>query len=224
MIYKETFDKRDYEGIIACSGEDITDAMIDACFELDDQFFHDEYIYNRDIVRKWIKKENRLCFVVIDTIKKKLVGYTFLFPISVNLLKSYANKELTYKDMTEDDVLKMESGYSYNILYASEAFYPQYGINQLHQIVNEVMVRAIGNLAKKENIAIKGIMFDAVCLYDEKASKMLQLEFVGKTKADTDLYYGKFVPEKIFHKLYISEKLKYVYETPEIQEILTKTK
>ncbi len=224
MIYKETFDKRDYEGLIACSGEDITDQMIDACFELDDQFFHSEFIWDRSVVRKWLKKENRLCFVIVDTTKQKVIGYTFLFPVSSELKQKYENKEITYLDMLEDDVLAMESGFSYNLLYASEAFYPGYGINELHQIVNEIMVRAIGNLARKDNIAIKGIMFDAVCLYDEKASKMLQLELVGKTKTGTDLYYANFVPEKIFHKLYISEKLKYVYETAEIQKALSNTK
>ena len=66
MVFDKIFEDYDFGDIVAYSGRDIKDEMLDACFEIDKTFYDEEYYWDISEIKKIVKKHGHMCFVFYD--------------------------------------------------------------------------------------------------------------------------------------------------------------
>ena len=84
MIIDKYFKKYGFDDIVAYTGANITDDMIDKCMEIDSNFYKPEYAWDAEI-KSVVHAFHQFCFVFIDKSENKLIGYSFWFPIKTKI-------------------------------------------------------------------------------------------------------------------------------------------
>ena len=81
MIFEKEFKKYNLENFIAYSGTDITDKMIEDCFEIDKGFYKKEFSIENSQIKEIIKQFGQICFVIVEKTENKVIGYSYWIPI-----------------------------------------------------------------------------------------------------------------------------------------------
>ena len=209
MIFDKEFAEYGYTDLVAYSGKDITDDMLNACKIIEKKFFEAEYTESTDNLIECVKKYNQMCFVFVDKVKNAVVGYSFWFPIKTKVFNAYIENDFTLLEL-RDNFFSSYKEPTINLFLASEAYVLGYDIKRLHEAVEDVFSRRILDLAYK-GTKVKYIAIEAVCDYDEKfLVKLLGLTNKVK-KSKSTFYYGEYTPETVYKSSKYSSGIKQYY-------------
>ena len=90
MIFNEMFEYHNFYDIVALTDSDIIDDMIDSCLEIDKEFYDDEYLWDIENLKQSIRDFGEFCFVYIDKSERKVIGYSFWFPVKTDVFNNFA--------------------------------------------------------------------------------------------------------------------------------------
>ena len=184
--------------IICFTGDDISSNMIEQCFKIDENFFEEKYIYDREKVKKWIKKYSDLCFIFYDLKANKVIGYNFLVILSMQAYESYLRGEISYFTIGANQFVNDKNNVQGALLYLSSAYAPNLNISLMSKLVQNAMTDLIIGRRLDYNIVIKKYFLDAVCQFDEEYAKFMKLPFVKQTAYGSKIYAGDFNPRTFF--------------------------
>lgn len=210
MVFEKEFKHYGFESVVAYSGTDITEEMMNESFKVSDDFFHEEYQINESKIKDIVKNVGQICFIIKDESVNKVIGYSFWVPIKeqvfVNFIK--ANEMLMF--IEEEHCSKFNEPVV-NLFQAGEAFVGGYDIDLLHKALEDIIQQKILVLAKK-GVKIGYVAIEAVCEYDEKyLAKLLGLS-KGVKKEKSIFYCDKYSPSKTFARSMYAEYLKEYYK------------
>ena len=141
MIFDKEFTEYGYTDIVAYSGKDISDDMLNACKIIEKKFFEAEYTESTDNLIECVKKYNQMCFVFVDKVKNAVVGYSFWFPIKTKVFNVYIENNFTLLEL-RDNFFSNYKESTINLFLASEAYVLGYDIKRLHEAVEDVFCQA----------------------------------------------------------------------------------
>jgi hypothetical protein len=85
MVIENVFNAHGFDRIVAFTGADITESMIDECLAIDREFYEDEFSWEQSDIKDVVKNFGQFCFVFFDKDDKKVMGYSFWFPIKTQV-------------------------------------------------------------------------------------------------------------------------------------------
>ena len=209
MVFEKEFNKHGFENIVAYSGSDITDEMMEQSFNVSEDFFHEEYQINNSKIKDIVKNFGQICFVIVDNSAKKVIGYSFWVPIKAQVFTEFIKSKKMLMFIEEEHCSKFNEPIV-NLFQAGEAFVGGYDIDLLHRALEDIIQSKILVLAQK-GVKIGYIAIEAVCEYDEK----YLVELLGlKRKIQKDnskLYCDKYSTKTTFARSEISKYLEEFY-------------
>lgn len=209
MIFDKEFAQYGYTDLVAYSGKDITDDMLNACMVIEKKFFEPQYTEYSDNLVECVKKYNQMCFVFIDKVKNAVVGYSFWFPIKTTVFNAFIKSKYMLLEL-RDNFFSNYKDETINLFLASEAYVLGYDIKKLHEAVEDVFSRRILDLAYN-GTKVKYIAIEACCEYDEKFLVKL-LGLTNKVKKDiSTFYYGEYSPETVYKSSKYASGIKQYY-------------
>ena len=193
MVFDKIFEDYDFGDIVAYSGRDIKDEMLDACFEIDTDFYDEEYYWDISEIKKIVKKHGHMCFVFYDKAEKSVMGYSFWFPIKTLVLNAFIKEKRMLLNIKENYCNDYNEHKEVNLFLGGEAFVVGYNLIELHKAIEDLFQRRVLDMAKA-GIKVKYISAEACCRYDEEfIIPKLGLEKVIK-KDKSKFYYGDYSP------------------------------
>ncbi len=191
-------ERKGFHGFVCYSGKDITPNMLKQCFEIDKDFFQEKYFYNQAKVEQWLKKYNDMCSVLYDTKTQKVVAYSFYLFISDQTLELFKTNKVSYFTLGEAMLVKPKENDRINLFCLSDACLPNWGLAEMHRVMNEHNVYNLYELAKNRKVKVKNVCIDAVCDYDNILKNQFHIDNFVETQHGSRFYWGKFDPEKIW--------------------------
>lgn len=213
MISSKFTETKGYYGYAYYSGEDITDQMIEQCFELDRSFFKEEFLYNVDRVRRWLKNHREMCSVLYSEENNEVIAYCFYLFISDEALQLYKQNKLSYFTMGESLFVSPKRGDRLNLFCLSDACKPGWDFVQTHRIMNEYNVLNLCKMARDLDVLVKNVCIDSVCEYEETLVKQFHISNNTKTNHNTKFYWGKFDPTQTWTYCVYSSTLIELYKS-----------
>ena len=209
MIVKQIIEANGYEGCVCCTGEDITLDMINQCFKIDNIFFKEQDLFNRDRVTKWLQKYNDMCAVIYQPEENKVIGYCFYIFVTDEALELYKKNIISYFTMGESLFIKPHKNGVGNLFCLSDACLPGWNVVQLHRAMCEVFVYQLHALAKDMNFKVKNVSIDVVCEYDSIIIQQFHMseQNAHPTLHNSNLYIKPFDPNTIWTKYKYSQAL-----------------
>lgn len=210
MVFEGIFSNHEFDNIVAYSGKDITKGMLDACFEIDTQFYDEKYYWNRINIKNVVEKFGQFCFVFYDKEDKEVMGYSFWFPIKTRVFNNFISEKKMLLDLKEEYCDNIADKNEINLFLGGEAFVAGYDLFNLHNAIEDVFQKRILDLAYR-NKKIKYIAMESCCKYDEEIlEKKLGLTKLIK-KDKSRFYYDIYSPEKVYKNSKYSKELKKFY-------------
>lgn len=206
MIGNEFTERYGYNGYYFYSGKDITDKMIDKCFEIDKYFFKEDFAYNETRVREWIKEYGDMCSVLYNPIEDKVIAYCFYLFISDEALELYKQNKISFFTMGKSLFVNPQNGQSLNLFCLSDACLPGWDFVQTHKIMNEYYAYMVYELSKKQ-IKIKNVCIDVVCDYDKILANQFCIENKNNTNHNSLFVWGEFNPNVTWTYCQYSQRL-----------------
>lgn len=210
MIFEKEFKNYGLENFIAYSGVDITDKMIESCFEIDKSFYKKEYSIENSQIKNIIKEFGQICFVIVEKTENKVIGYSYWIPIKSSVFIDFIKK----KEMLLNLELSQCSNFNektVNLFSAGEAFLRGYDLNNLHKCVEDLFLNKILTLAKK-GVKVDYLAIEAVCEYD-KVYLAPKLGLKKGEKKGTSLFYcDRYSPKTTYPDSLISKELEEYYK------------
>lgn len=209
MIFEGAFTSHGFESIVAYSGKDITDEMIDECLKIDELFYDEKYYLNNAELKETVKNFGQMCFVFYDTEVGKVIGYSFWLTVKTKVINSFVKEKRMLLDIKPLYCTKVKEGETVNLFSAGEAFVSGYDLGEMHKSIEDIFQKRILDLAYK-NIKVKYIAIEAVCKYDEEYLVKL-LGLTNSIKKDkSTFYYGEYSPKTVYSRSkYATELLRY---------------
>ncbi len=205
MIFKKEFEKYGFDTIVAYSGTDITDTMIEECFKLDREFYNQEYSIENSQIKNIIKNFGQICFVLIEQTEQKVIGYSYWIPIKPKVFLDFldSGKILLNLELAQCSNFNEKS---VSLFSAGEAFLAGYDLNNLHKAVEDLFLHKILVLAKK-GIKVDYVAMEAVCDYDKiYLAPKLGME-KGATKENSVFYCVPYSPKIVYPESSVSKEL-----------------
>lgn len=197
MVIENIFQAHGFDKIIAYSGKDITEQMIDACFEIDRSFYEEEYYWEKSEIKEIVKTYGQLCFVFFDTEDKKVMGYSFWLPIKTKVFNAFIKEKIMLLNIKQSYCASYKENDHINLFMGGEAFVKGYNLKKLHKAVEDLFQKKILDLAYK-GVKIKYIAIESCCQYDE-AFLLPMLGFEKKVKKNkSTFYYDEYSPRKTY--------------------------
>lgn len=210
MIIENEFRENGLDNIICYSGKDITDDFIKRCFNLDKAFYGKQFQWDTLGIENTIKKYNQMCFVFVDKERGNIVGYSYWFPLKLDVLNNYIKNKETLLGISEEDCSPFSVS-PVHLFLGGEAFVPGYDLLTLHRVIEDIFQYHILCLAEK-GIKVGTISFDAVCKYDEDyLVKRTNLKNCVQ-KNDCNFYYDKYYPDTVYNQSKYCNELKKFYQ------------
>lgn len=209
MIIENIFDTSGFDAIVAYSFKDITEKMIDDCLEIDKTFYKKEYYWNKDDVFNLVSKFGQFCFVFVDENEKRVIGYSFWFPIKTNIFKSFIKQRKMLLNLKEEFCSHFKDGDTVNLFSGGEAFIKGYDLLNLHKAIENLFQKRVLELASV-GILVDYIAIEACCEYDTK----YLIPLLGLTKHiqknNSTFYIGKYNPKTTYKdSKYVNDLLKF---------------
>ncbi len=196
MIFDKEFKEYGYTDLIAYSGKDITEEMLDDCMKLEKDFYAEEYTQDSENLKTCVLNHNQMCFIFKDIVKNVIVGYSFWFPIKTKVFNAFIKSKYS--------LLKFEENYfsNYkdkviNLFLASEAYITGYDIKRLHEAVEDIFSRRVLDLAYK-GTKIKYIALESCCRFEEEYIVKLLGLTQKVQKERTVFFFDEYSPEKVY--------------------------
>lgn len=209
MIFEKEFKEYGYTDLVAYSGKDITEDMVDICISIDKKFYSPEYTIGSDSLKESVLKYNQMCFVFVDKVKNAIVGYSFWFPIKTKVFNAFIKSNQMLQEFRDAYFSSYKDEYI-NLFLASEAYVLGYDIKKLHEAVEDIFSRRVLDLAYK-GTKIKYIAFEACNKYDEEFL-VKHLGLTKKVKKDiSTFYYSEYSPEKVYKSSKYASGIKQYY-------------
>lgn len=209
MVVEEEFKIHGIDNVVCLSGKDITKELIERCFKLDAVFYRNEFLWDNTGIMDTILAFSEMCFILLDSKRNNIVGYSYWFPIKPEILDQFACEGKNLLDIKPEYC----SGYKVtpvNLFSAGEAYVPGYDIFRLHNAVEDIFQYHILCLAKK-NIKVDKICIDAACGFDEEFL-IPKLGLNNKVQKSNCVYcWGKYDPRITYNKSRFCEELKKYY-------------
>jgi len=210
MVFEKEFKHYGFETIVAYSGSDITDEMMNESFKVSENFFHEEYQINESKIKDIIKNVGQICFIIKDESTNKVIGYSFWIPIKSQIFAEFIQSRQMLMFIEENHCSKFDEPVV-NLFQAGEGFVEGYDVDMLHKALEDIIQEKILVLAKK-GVKIGYVAIEAVCEYDEKYVVPL-LGLTTKLKKDKSTFYcGKYSPKTTFKRSKYAEYLKEYYK------------
>lgn len=209
MIIENEFRERGFDNIICYSGKDITDSLIARCFKLDKAFYGKQFQWDNLGIETTIKKYNQMCFVFVDKTKGNIVGYSYWFPMKLEIINRYIKDKEVILGIKEEDCSPFNIS-PVHLFLGGEAFVPGYDLLNLHKVIEDIFQYHVLCLAEK-GIKVETICFDAVCKYDEEylvSRTNLSYKII---KNNCTFYYDKYSPNKMYYESKYCNDLKKYY-------------
>ena len=211
MIYSKYNFPSCPSNIICFTGDDISNDMIEKCFMIDNDFFEEKYLYNRERVKSWIKKYNEFCFVFYDLKKNEIIGYNFILLIDISAFKKYLNGEISYFTLGSSQFVNDKNNCDAALLYLSTAYSPNSKISLLMSMTQNAITDLIIDYKLKSNVNIKYYFLDAVCKFDEEYAMSMKLKPYKITAYGSKIFAERFNVESFFSKATNYNILKKIY-------------
>lgn len=211
MVIENVFQRYGFDDIVAFTGTDITDKMIEMCMDIDRNFYQPEYAWDSHI-KSVVKTFNQFCFVFIDKSEKRIVGYSFWFPIKTTVFNKFIKEKKMLLYLKEEHCVnfKNEKG-TVNLFQGGEAYVPGYDLENLHKAVRDLFQSRVLDLAKI-GIKVKYVAIDACCKFDET----FLVKHMGLTKSvkkeNSTFYYDDYSPNKVFSDSFFARHLQEYYK------------
>lgn len=210
MIYEKEFRRYGFDDLVAYSGVDITDKMMDESFKVSAEFFEDEYQIKDSKIRELIKTTGQICFIIYDKSAKKVIGYSFWLPIKSKVFIEFLeNKEMLM--FIEEEYCSKFDEKTVNLFQAGEAFVTGYDLDNIHRAIEDIIQSKILTLAKKD-IKVEYLAIEAVCKYDEEYLVPLMGLTKKINKGNSLFFLGKYSPKTSFARSKLSAELMEYYK------------
>lgn len=210
MIFEKEFKEYGYTDLVAYSGKDITEDMVDVCMIIDKKFYAPEYTKYSDNLKETVLKYNQMCFVFVDKVKNAIVGYSFWLPIKTKVFNAFIKSNQMLQEFREGYFSSYKDE-NINLFLASEAYVLGYDIKVLHEAVEDIFSRRILDLAYN-GVKVKYIAFEACNKFDEDFL-VKNLGLSKKVKKDiSTFYYDEYSPEKVYKSSKYASGIKQYYK------------
>ncbi len=210
MIFEKDFVRCGFENIIAYSGKDITDHMIEEGFKISNSFFNTEYQMDKSEIKEVIKNFGNLFFINYDKEDKKVIGYSYWIPVKSKIFYDFLkNKEILI--YMKKEYCEAFDKPKINLFQAGEAFETGYDLDNIHKALEDIFQGKVLSLAKK-GTKIEFIAIEAVCKYDEDyLVKLLGLKH--KIVKDKSTFYCEYYdPNMVYNRSRFVNELKEYYK------------
>ncbi len=210
MVIENVFNAHGFDRIVAFTGADITESMIDECLAIDREFYEDEFSWEQSDIKSVVKSFGQFCFVFFDKDDKKVMGYSFWFPIKTQVFFDFIKNQKMLLLLKKEYCTGFKGNESINLFCGGEAFVKGYNIRELHGAIEDLFQKRVLDLANV-GVKVKYIALEACCKYDEQfLVPLLGLEKSVK-KENSTFYYGEYSPNTVFKNSKISQELKKIY-------------
>ena len=210
MVFEKEFTRYGFDDIVAYSGTDITDAMMEESFSVSGKFFAAQYQINESKIRDIVKKYGQMCFIIFDKTDKKVIGYSFWVPIKTSVFVEFIKNQEMLMFIEEEHC----SGFGepvVNLFQAGEAFLPGYDLDNLHKALEDIFQSKVLVLAKR-GTKIGYVAIEAVCKYDEDYL-VANLGIKRKIKKGNSVFYcDYYAPDVVYARSRVVPELLEYYK------------
>lgn len=210
MIFDKEFKRYGFDDIVAYSGVDITDEMLEESFKISESFFDDEFQIKDSKIKEIIKKIGQISFIIYDNSEKRVIGYSFWIPIKSSVFIDFIKKDEMLMFIEEEHCSQFNEA-TVNLFQAGEAFVTGYDLDNLHRGLEDIIQEKILVLARK-GVKVEFIAIEAVCKYDkEYLVKLLGLK-KGVKKGNSTFYCDRYSPKTTFARSKVVQELLEYYK------------
>lgn len=207
MINTKIAESKGFHNCVYYSGKDITEEMLDECFNLDNNFFQEKYLYNKQKVKAWLLEYNDMCGILYDTKSEKVIAYCFYLFISDEALELFKSNKISYFTLGKSLLAQPKNNDKLNLFCLSDACEEHWSLVKIHKLLNECFVFNLYKLAETQDIMVKNICIDVVCEYDNILVNQFKIENKVQTMHNSIFHYGEFDPRKVWNYCYYSDYL-----------------
>ena len=197
--------------VICFQGKDISENLIQQCFDLDKNFFEYNYLYESSKMKSLILAHNELCFVFFDIETNKVIGYNFLLLLKKDAFDLYKDSKISYFTFGERDVVNLEKDKEAVLFYLSTAFYINENVYDLLSLSQNCLYYFLTILFQKYKLKVTDVLFDAVNELDLKYINVLKMNYYKKTPYNSKIYIKEFFPKKFYPYAIFSDRLEQMY-------------
>lgn len=213
MIFSDYHFQDCPKNVICFHGENITESLIDKCFELDDEFFNQSYIYDRDSIKEMILNHSELCFVFFDLESNKVIGYNFLLLLKNTSYELYKQCEISYFTLGEIDIVNLLQEQTGTLFYLSTAYSISNKVYDLLSLSQNCIYFILVQLYKKYRFKVNQVFFDVVNDFDLKYVSCLSLDKIKITRYQSKIFAKNFIPKQFYKYAKYSTLLQDLYDS-----------
>lgn len=196
MEHFNEFENYGFSSIVAYTGKDITEAMIEKCFEIDRDFYEKEFSIEDSEIKEIIAKFGQMCLVLVDKEDNQVIGYSYWIPIKPEIFIDFMKNSELLLNLKVDYCASFEEP-EVNLFQEGEAFVMGYDVKSLHNAIKDIVQLKILKLAQR-GTKINCIAFESICEYDEKFLAP-SIGVKRKFKKDDSMFYcEKYSPKTMF--------------------------
>ena len=196
MIEEKFFVRYGFDDLVAYTGDDITNEMIDKCIEQAANFYESKFVWGK-ATKNIVQKFNKFCFVFKNRNTGEIVGHSFWFTVKTSIFNKFIKSNEMLLDLKEEYFVDYENSKGMvNLFQAAEAYAPGYDLLNLHKAVEDHFQKKVLALARK-GIKIKYLAIESCCKFDEYLVERLGLTKKIK-KPNTIFYYDEYSPNKVY--------------------------
>lgn len=210
MIVEKFFARYGFDDLVAYTGKDITDEMIDKCIELAANFYEQKYIWGQ-ATKNIVKNFNQFCFVFKNRQTGEIIGNSFWFPVKTSVFNEFIKNKQMLLDIKEEYFLDYtnEKG-TINLFQGAETYVIGYDLATMHRAVEDHFQSKVLTLAKK-GIKVKYLALESCCKFDDYLVSRLGLTQKHQ-KPTTVFYYDEYSPKKVYKDSPEAKELEQYYK------------
>lgn len=209
MVYEKEFRRYNFDSIVAYSGKDITEKMMDESFGVSDNFFEQRYSIKQSHIKDVVRNFGWMCLIIKDREENRIIGYSFWLPIKKEVFVEFLKEQSMLLNIEEDYCTSFNEK-SLDLFQAGEAFVAGYDLDLLHRAIEDIFQEKILKLAQNGTY-INSLAIEAVCDYDEKyLVSMLGLK--KSVKKDKSIFYvDRYSPKTAYSRSPVAKLLQEYY-------------
>lgn len=197
--------------IICFQGQDISEKLINQCFDLDKKFFEYNYLYESSKMKSLILAHNELCFIFYDIETNKVIGYNFFFLLKKESFELYKRGDISYFTLGERDIANLEKDKEAILFFLSTAYLANKNVYDLLSLSQNCLYYFLTILYQRYQLKVISTLFDVVNELDLKYVNVLKMNFYKKTPYNSKIYLKEFSPKKFYPYALFADRLEEMY-------------
>ena len=208
MEHFKEFENHGFSTIVAYTGKDITEQMIERCFEIDEEFYEQEFSIENSEIKEIIANFGQMCMVLVDKEENQVIGYSYWIPIKPEIFVDFMKNSTMLLNLKVDYCVSFDEP-EVNLFQEGEAFVMGYDVQGLHNAIKDIVQFKILKLAQR-GTKINCIALESICQYDEEFF-VPSIGLKKKFKKNKSIFYcDKYSPRTMFlGSKYSKELLEY---------------